>query len=61
MGVESARAASANVRSNFLELGAIYSPSRNLDFALGILRSSDNENPRATKHPATAGITWRFQ
>ncbi|MBI4290856.1 MAG: transporter [Betaproteobacteria bacterium] len=61
VGTESAHAAGAKVRANFIELGAIYSPSKDLDFALGILRSSDSDNPRATKHTATTGITWRFQ
>lgn len=61
LGTESARAGGATVRSNFVELGAIYSLRKHLDFALGILRWSDNENHRTTKHTATAGITWRFQ
>jgi hypothetical protein len=61
VGTESSRAAGVRVRSNFVELGAIYSPSEDLDFALGILRSSDNDSPSATKHIATAGITWRFR
>lgn len=61
MGTESAHAGGATVRSNFAELGAIYSPRRELDFALGIVRSSDNDSPRATKHSATAGISWRFR
>jgi len=61
LGTESSRAAGARVRSNFVELGAIYSPGKNLDLALGILRSSDNASPRTTTHTATAGITWRFR
>jgi hypothetical protein len=61
LGMESARAAGVRVRSNFVELGAIYSPGEDLDFALGILRSSDNDSPGATTHTATAGITWRFR
>lgn len=61
LGTESSRAAGARVRSNFVELGAIYSPGKDLDFALGIQRSSDNDSPRTTTHTATAGITWRFR
>ena len=61
LGTESALAGGVSVRSNFAELGAVYSPRSDLDFALGIVRSSDNDNPRATKHAATAGITWRFR
>lgn len=61
LGTESVHARGAGVRSDFAELGAIYSPGKDLDFALGILRSSDNDSPRTTKHTASAGITWRFQ
>jgi len=60
LGTESAHAGGAKLRSDYVGLGAIYSPSKDLDFALGILRSSDNDSPRTTKHTATAGITWRF-
>ena len=60
-GTESAHAQGARLRSHFVELGAIYSPGRELDFALGILRSSDNDSPRTKKQTATAGITWRFR
>ena len=61
LGTESARAAGVKARSNLAELAAIYSPGKDLDFALGILRSSDNDSPGATRHTATAGITWRFR
>ncbi|WP_301102528.1 transporter [Propionivibrio sp.] len=61
LGVESARAAGSTLRSNFVELGAIYSPGKDLDFAIGILRSSDNDSPRTTTNTANAGITWRFR
>lgn len=60
LGTQSARAAGVKARSNFAELGAIYSPNSDLDFALGIVRTSDNNDPRTT-HTATAGITWRFR
>ena len=61
LGTESARAAGARGRSNLAELAAIHSPGKDLDFALGILRSSDNNSPGATRHTATAGIAWRFR
>jgi hypothetical protein len=61
LGTESAHAAGVRVRSNFVELGAIYSHSRDLDFALGIVRASDNDDPVATTHTATAGVTWRYR
>ena len=61
LGTETARAAGARVRANFVELGAVYSPDKDLNFALGILHSSDNDSPRSTKRSANAGVTWRFR
>ncbi len=61
LGTESVRAAGARVRTHFAELGAIYSPSKDLDLALGIARWSDNDSPSTTRDTATAGLTWRFR
>lgn len=61
LGTQSARAGGARVRTDFVELGAIYSPSKDLDFALGILRSQDSDSPRGTLHTAMTGATWRFE
>ena len=61
LGSESARAGGIRTRTNFAELGAIYSPGKDLDFALGVVRSSGNDDPRTTTHSASAGLTWRFQ
>lgn len=61
LGTETARAAETRVRANFVELGAVYSPDKDLNFALGILHSSDNDSPRSTKRSANAGVTWRFR
>jgi hypothetical protein len=61
LGAQSARAAGTTLRSNHAELGAIYSPGKDLDFALGIVHSSANDTPRTTSNAATAGLTWRFQ
>lgn len=61
LGTESAHGGGARVRTDFVELGAIFSPRKDLDFALGVVRSSDNDSPRTRTHTATAGITWRFQ
>lgn len=61
LGAESSHAGGVRILSDFVELGAIYSPSKDLDLALGLLRWSGNDNPRTTKHSAAAGITWRFQ
>ena len=59
-GIESARADSHTVRTRFVELGAIYSPNKNLDFAVGTIRAVDNDAPKTTTNSLTAGVTWRF-
>ncbi len=61
LGTESVHAAGARVRSGFVEVGAIYSPHKDLDFAFGIVRASDNDTPGTTRHTATAGVTWRLR
>ena len=61
LGAESARAAGSTLRSSFVEFGAIYSPGKDLDFALGLIRAADHASPRTTTYTATAGLTWRFQ
>lgn len=61
LGTESTRDAGSTLRSNFVELGAIYSPDKDLDFALGVVHRSDNDSPHTTTNSVTAGITWRFQ
>lgn len=61
LGTEISRSGGANVRTDFAEVGAIYSPSKDLDLALGFVRSSDNDSPRKKIHTATVGVTWRFQ
>ena len=43
----------------YVELGAIYSPSKDLDFALGIIRNNRDGNTQTTQ--LTTGITWRFK
>ncbi len=59
-GVESARADGQTTRSRFVEVGAIYSPDKNLDLAIGAIRTADNAQPKTTTHSLTAGVTWRF-
>ena len=48
------------MRSNFVEVGAIYSPGKNLDLAIGLIHRSDNDEPHTTTRSATVGLTWRF-
>ena len=45
-------------RMGYLELGAIYSPSKDLEFALGAIRNYSSGPANATQ--LTAGVTWRF-
>lgn len=61
MGVESASAGDVRIGSRFVELGAIYSPGKELDVALGLLRVSFNQSRQPVAQVATVGITWRFR
>ncbi len=61
VGSDSETAGGSTTRSSFTEIGAIFSPSKDLDFALGLVRRSDNADPRTTTTSATAGVTWRFK
>ena len=49
----------AKSRMGYVEIGAIYSPSKDLDFAFGIIRNIMDGNVQTTQ--ATAGLTWRFR
>lgn len=48
-----------SARMGYIELGAIYSPSKDLDLAFGIIRNVSDGDISTTQ--ATAGITWRFR
>ena len=50
----------AALRSRFVEIGTIYSPSKSQDWALGLIRSSDNDSPQSTSNTLTGGWTLRF-
>jgi hypothetical protein len=60
LGASRTRSTSQTVRSRFGELGAIYSPNADLDFALGFIRQKDQDTDEVAK-TATAGVTWRFK
>ncbi|MBI3918060.1 MAG: transporter [Betaproteobacteria bacterium] len=49
----------AKARMGYVELGVIYSPSTDLDFALGIVRDIRDGNARTTQ--VTLGVTGRFR
>ena len=59
VGQETARAAGSDVRFRFAEIGVVYSPNKDLDFALGLVHGRDDANPGATTNTATLGVTWR--
>lgn len=60
LGADWSRSGGDTVRSRYAEIGAIYSPNKNLDLALGFIRARDDESPKATTDSVTAGLTWRF-
>jgi len=43
----------------YVEIGAIYSPGKDLDFALGVIRN--NRDGDASTTLLTMGVTWRFR
>lgn len=49
----------ARSRMGYVEIGAIYSPSKDLDLAFGIVRGIMDADARTTN--ATGGLTWRFR
>lgn len=61
VGHESVSSAGDTTTSQFVQIGAIFSPSKDLDLALGILRSNDNATPQTSTTTATMGLTWRFR
>ena len=61
LGVKFARSNGNTTNEKYALIGAIYSPDKDLDLAIGILHAADSENPRTTTQSATLGITWRFQ
>lgn len=49
----------ARARMGYVELGAIYSPGRDFDFAFGFVREIMDGDVRTAQ--ATVGLTWRFR
>ena len=49
----------AKAYMGYVELGAIYSPSKDIDLAIGILRNVRDGDASTTL--ATVGFTWRFR
>ena len=49
----------AKARMGYVELGVIYSPGKDLDLALGVIRNVSDGAASTTQ--ATLGLTWRFR
>lgn len=47
--------------TQLLQLGTVYSPSKDIDLALGLLRSLDRAAMQTTTTTATLGLTWRWR
>ncbi|MFA7279652.1 MAG: hypothetical protein WC100_06115 [Sterolibacterium sp.] len=61
IGVEWERAAGDTTHAYFFELGAIYSPSKDLDFAFAFVHYNQRTHPGTNTNILTAGVTWRFK
>lgn len=61
VGSESAKEDAVKARTDFAEIGAIFAPNEDLEFALGIIRSIDDQEPKTGTTSATLGVTWRFK
>ena len=61
VGATAEKAGGVTTRSRFAELGAIFSASNALDFALGFVRTRNSAMARADTDHVTLGVTWRFR
>lgn len=60
-GGDRASGGGTTVYSRYGEIGVVYSPHKDLDFALGFIHSRDNASPKAATETLTLGVTWRFK
>ncbi|MDR3299449.1 MAG: transporter [Candidatus Accumulibacter sp.] len=60
VGIDRSRSGGHTERSKYAEIGAIYTPHKDVDLALGFIRTTDDEHPKSTTHGVTVGLTWRF-
>ncbi len=61
LGREFVSSGGDTVTNPFVQLGAIYSPSSDIDVAVGLLRSFDNAANQTTTTTATLGLTWHLR
>jgi hypothetical protein len=57
VGIDRERSDGHTVRSRYGEIGAIYAPSENLEFAFGLIRATDDEHRKSKTHGLTLGLT----
>jgi len=58
LGTKMVRTAGNSNRADYIETGLVYSPSKDCDLAVGLIRIVDNS--RSGTSTLTTGITWRF-
>lgn len=61
LGSENTKTQATTTRAEIVEVGAIYSLGKDLDFAAGMVRKTASDTPRTTTLSGTLGITWRFK
>jgi len=59
MGSTRESAAGKQTNTTFIEIGAVYSPSKDLDIAFGFISRQDENS--TSNNGITGGITWRFR
>ncbi len=59
MGGTRESTADAQTNTTFIEIGAVYSPSKDIDIAFGFIRRHDENN--TSNNGITGGISWRFR
>ncbi|MDR1708798.1 MAG: transporter [Candidatus Accumulibacter sp.] len=60
VGIERSRSGGQTVRSKYAEIGAIYAPSDEIEFAIGFIRATDNDHPKTKTNSVTLGLTLHF-
>jgi hypothetical protein len=61
LGHVAVTAGGESTTTQLLQLGAVYSPSTDIDLALGVMRSVDRAAIQTTTTTATLGLTWRWR
>ena len=59
MGSTRESAAGKQTNTTFIEIGAVYSPSKDLDIAFGFINRQDENS--TSNNGITGGISWRFR